>query len=500
MHDNQQVDVLFVVSPTNARESYMPFYYLYLAGYLEKYGFKVEISNPHEARFKDNLAIILGDVQRFRPRFVGLAAFVTDYAVLVDLAERIRQVYGGTIMVGNAHASISPEDFLYAGSPFDLVVRGEGELTVREILEAHRSDGDNHHIKGIAYHQDGRIVQTPNRELMDLSECGMPAYHKIDMSWYAQPRKVIIRRLATVGAIIYIGRGCPFQCTFCASNSVWQANDRVPGRPPIRKRPMSHVIEDLRILQDRYKFDFFYILDDTFGIEEKDIVDFCRAYLESGLKMLWGAETVVRRIQTEPIIKLLKESGCIQLDLGVETGSARLLKAIKKNNSLEEIIRAFDLCRKHGMRTQANILLNLPTETEEDLVSTMRLLKRIRPTYIVISCTQPYPGTEVFRNLNRPIAREEYHELSRLSPPEKFRLCSHRKDLQKLTFSWMLRYGNVTPIEISFFRADWRYWNHLWHSPHRWRYLTYLLLENAKLPLRFLVEVGRYFRSRMSAR
>lgn len=497
MPADQQIDVLFVVSPTNAREAYMPFYYLYLAGYLEKHGFRVEISNPHEVRFEDNVAIILGDVQRFRPRFVGLAAFVTDYDVLVDLAGRIRQVYSGAIMVGNAHASISPEDFLLAGSPFDLVVRGEGELTVREILAAYRSDGDNHHIKGIAYRQDGRIVQTPNRELMDLNECGMPAYHKIDMAWYTRPSKVIIRRLATVGAIIYIGRGCPFHCTFCASNSVWQANDRVPGRPLIRKRPMSHVMEDLRILQDCYGFDFFYILDDTFGIAEQDIIDFCRAYLESGLKMLWGAETVVRRIQTDHIVKLLKKSGCIQLDLGVETGSARLLKVIKKNNSVEEIIRAFDLCRRHGMRSQANILLNLPTETEEDLASTLRLLKRIRPTYTVISTTQPYPGTEIFRNLNQPIAREEYHQLSRLLPLEKFRLCSHHKDLQKLVFSWELRYGNVTPVEISFFRADWRYWSHLWHSPHRWRYLIYLVRDNAKNPLRFLVEVGRYFWSRI---
>jgi radical SAM superfamily enzyme YgiQ (UPF0313 family) len=500
MNDNQQVDILFVVSPTNAREPYMPFYYLYLAGYLEKHGFTVEISNPHELRFEDNVAIILRDVQRFQPRFVGLAAFVTDYDALVDLAGRIRQVYNGTILVGNAHASISPKDFLLENSPFDLVVRGEGELTVREILETYQSDGNNDHIKGIVYRQDSRIVQTPNRELMDLNECGMPAYHKIDMAWYAQPCKLIIRRLAMIGAVIYTGRGCPFQCTFCASNSVWQANDRVSGGPLIRKRPMSHVIEDLRILQDHYGFDFFYILDDTFGVAEQDIIDFCSAYRESGLTMLWGAETLVRRIQKENIVRLLKESGCIQLDFGVETGSERLLKVIKKRNSVEEIIRAFDLCRKHGIRTQANILLNLPTETDEDLASTMRLLKRIHPSNIVIGVTQPYPGTEIFRNLGRPIAREEYHQLSRLLPPEKFRLSSHRQDLHKLLFFWQLRYGIVTPVEISYFRTHWRYWRHLGHSPHRWRYLAYLVRDNALMPLRFLREVSRFFWSRRTSR
>lgn len=495
-NDNQQVDILFVVSPTNAREPYMPFYYLYLAGYLEKHGFNTEISNPHKIQYEDNIAIILRDIQRFQPRFVGLAAFVTDYDALIDLAVRIRKVFNGPILVGNAHASISPEDFLFEKSPFDLVVRGEGELTVREILGTYKPDRNNHHIKGIAFRKEGRIVQTPNRELMDLNECGMPAYHKIDMAWYAQPRKVIIRRLATVGAVIYTGRGCPFQCTFCASNSVWQANDRVAGRPLVRKRPMPSVIEDLRLLQDRYGFDFFYILDDTFGVAEQDIVDFCQAYQKSGLKMLWGAETLVRRIQAEDIVKLLKESGCVQLDLGVETGSERLLKVIKKRNSVEEIIRAFEVCRQHGIRTQANILLNLPTETEEDLAATMRLLKLIRPTYIVISVTQPYPGTEIYRNLGRPIAREEYCQLSRVLPPEKFRLSSHSRDLHKLLFFWQLKYGTLTPVEVSFFKADRRYWSHLWHSAHRWRYFAYLVRENALMPLRFLREVGRYFWSR----
>ena len=500
MNNNRQIDILLVVSPANARAPYMPYYYLYLAGYLEKHGFTVEISNPHEVRFEDNVACILRDVHRFQPRFVGLAVFVTDYDVVVDLAGRIRREYNGTIMAGNAHASISPEDFLFENSPFDLVVRGEGELTVREILETYQSQGNNHRIKGIAYRQDGRLVQTQNRELMDLNECGMPAYHKINMAWYAQPIKVIIRRLATIGAVIYIGRGCPFQCTFCASNSVWQANDRVPGSPVIRKRPMSHVIEDLRILQEHYGFDFFYILDDTFGIAEQDIIDFCSAYRESGLKMLWAAETRVRCIQKEYIVRLLNESGCIQLDFGVETGSERLLKVIKKHNSVEEIIRAFDLCRTHRIRTFANILLNLPTETDEDLAATMRLLTRIRPTYVSVGVTQPYPGTEIFRNLAQPVARKEYRQLSRLLPPEKFRLSSHRKDLHKLLFSWQLRYGIDTPVEISLFQADWRYWSHLWHSPHRLRYLVFLVQDNALMPIRFLKTISHFFWSRRGGR
>ncbi len=494
MNRTEKTDIVLVVSPTNARESYMPYYYLYLAGYLEQHGVTVEICNPHEGRFDDNVACIISDISKLRPRFVGLAAFVTDYDAVVDLARRIRRNYDGTIMVGNAHASISPEDFLFEDSPFDLVVRGEGELTVSEIIEKYQTNRNNDDIKGIAYRMNGRLVQTPNRELMDLNECGMPAYHKIDMTWYTKPGKTIIRRLAAVAAVIYLGRGCPFHCTFCASNSVWQANDRVPGQPFLRKRPMSHVIEDLRMLQEHYGFDFFYILDDTFGVVEQDIIDFCNAYRESGLKMLWAAETRVQCIQKETIVRLMKESGCVQLDFGVETGSERLLKVIKKNSTVDETISAFDLCRVHEIRTFANILLNLPTETREDLGATVRLLARIRPTYISVGVTQPYPGTEIFRNLRGPVTRAEYGQLSRLLPSEKFRLSSHRADLHNLLFSWQLRYGIITPVETSFFRADRRYWDQLWHSPHRWRYLAYLIQDNVLMPLRFLKGIGDFFR------
>ena len=170
---------------------------------------------------------------------------------------------------------------------------------------------------------------------MDMSECGIPAYHKIDMHWYQRPTKFIIRRLMTVGAVIYTGRGCPFTCSFCASNSVWKANDLSTDMPLVRKRPMAQIMEELRMLHDLYDFDFFYILDDTFGIKKDYISLFCNACRNSGLTMLWAAETRVNCILNEQIVKLLKNSGCVQLDFGVESGSPKLLKNINKMTTIE---------------------------------------------------------------------------------------------------------------------------------------------------------------------
>lgn len=498
MKTTKGTDIMFVVSPVNAQAVWMPFYFLYLTGYLEKYGYSVEIVNPHKKNIADNVKIIIQEIKAKKPKFIGLPVFATDYNIGVDLAARIKKFSKAKILVGNVQASIAPRDFLYENSPFDIVVRGEGELTLKQLLSEYDDAWDISHIKGIAYFKDGGVKITPNRELMDLSECGMPAYHKIDIAWYCKPSKHVIRRLAAVGAVIYLGRGCPFNCSFCAANTVWRTNEATPENPLVRKRPMANVIAELRILQDTYRFDFFYILDDTFGISEKDIVEFCEAYRGSGLKMLWAATTRVDCIQNKEIVRLLKRSGCIQLDFGVETGSPRLLRSINKAIEVEQTIRAFDLCRKNGIRTFANILLNLPGEKREDLVLTRKLLARIKPVYTQVAVMQAYPGTEVYKKLSKPVPKEDYHKFNRAGlAPKEFDLNAHGINMRKLSFLWRLRCGNYTPFEGSLFRADGKYWTKVFKSKNRWRYVRYLAIDSIKVPLQFVKIVLLFLRGKM---
>jgi len=495
--EKYDLDILFVVSPSNARSEYMPFYFLYLAGYLEKHGFRTDIVDPHEKSIEKNYNIIIRKVKEKNPRYIGLAAFVTDYNVITDLAKIIKKKSSAKILVGNAHPSIAPQDFLYEGSPFDIVVRGEGELTLKNLLLEYDETKDNSHIRGIAYLEKGNIKINPNREFMNLNECGMPAYHKLDMEWYSKPSKYLIRRIPTSCAVIHTSRGCPYKCGFCASNAVWKANDTTKENTIVRKRPLSTVIEELKILQDTYHFDFFYIMDDTFGIKEKDIYEFCEAYRQSGMKMLWAADTRCSCIRNEEIVRLMRDSGCIQLDFGVETGSQKLLNIIKKGITVDQIIRAFSLCKDNGVRTLANILLNLPEETEEDLAMTRKLLATIKPTCISVGVTQPYPGTECYNKfLNVTIVTDEYHNLNRLSPPEEYRMSKHRLDLQKLLLNWQFKFGIYVPFEINMFQADRRYWSKILKSRRRFAYLIYFLTDMFIFPFIFYLKFSyKYLKS-----
>lgn len=483
------MDLMLIVSPANARSVYMPFYYLYLAGYMETHGVSVTIVDPHFKNQDENISYILNQVKTVKPKYVGLACFVTDYNIVHDLAVRIRSISDATLLAGNAHPSVSPQDFLYAGSPFDIVVRGEGEETVKEIVLSNKLRPLSS-IDGIAYFDGASVVVTRNRKLIDLADCGKPAYHLLDMDWYSRPTKNIIRRLATVCAVIYTGRGCPYDCSFCASNAVWRTNDR-SGGSYVRQRPLSVVMDELSLLQNKYGFDFFYILDDTFGIRESDIIEFCNEYKKSGLKMLWAAESRANCIKKPEVVKIMKDSGCIQLDFGVESGSQKLLDVINKKINVKQIINAFDLCHKFGIRTFANMLLNLPREDEEDLALSHQLLERIRPTYVSVGLTQPYPGTAIYKALRKTIAKEDYHLLDREVPLEEFRLAAHGIDLRKLLYQWQLKYKVYTLFERSMISIGPAYWRKITFSRFFGRYCLYFMETLARTPLTYLREALR---------
>lgn len=491
---NHSTDILLISSPTNARSPYMPFYYLYLAGYLEKKGYRVEIADPHEKLRGDNINLILQKVKLTNPRFIGLAAFVTDYDVMVQIAKSIRNITAAPIIIGNAHPSVLPGDFIYDGSPFDIAVCGEGEATCEEILANYLVHADLAHIKGIAYFNDeGQVTVTPERKFIPAVEWGEPAYHLLDMKFYSRPTKYLIRNLYTRTAVIYTARGCPFKCGFCAANAVWEANDLV-GSKLVRNRPMKNVMVELALLQNKYKFDFFYILDDTFGLREKDVYEFCDAYRKSGLTMLWGAETRVTCIRNKEVLLAMKNAGCIQLDFGVETGSPSLLKRIDKAIKVENILLGFKNCHDVGVRSFANMLINLPGETEDDLDLTHELLKQIKPTFTSFGVTQPYPGTPFYRQGGFTFSKDQYHKLDREVAPEEFRMASHKLNLEKTLLEWRFRYKQFGLIEQGLYKGPWRYWRQIFRSAKKSEYLWYFIKQIATVPLTFVVMKIRYYK------
>ena len=447
------LDFLFITSPSNASNPHPPYYFLYLIQYLENAGFSCKLIDPKGKDTPEHMGKHMLDIRaallRNPSRFVGLAAFHSDYDMVMKLGKMIKECQPyTTLMVGNAHPTINPEDFIYVDSPFDIAILGEGEATCEEIAKLKTlNNATLQEVKSIAYLniintdlvgqiEEIGMCKTEPRVFIDMEEVGIPAYEHIDLDSYLQPQKSVVRRLYMKMMPIFAGRGCPFHCTFCAADAVWKANK---GKA-CRLRTVDSVIKEIHWLRMR-GMDFFYLFDDMFGMNKKWTEEWYikKAEYDEEHGMIPYACQTRADIADENMIIRLRETGCIQMDFGVEAGSQRLLDFVKKKITKDQVRNAFSLCKKHKMRSFATMLLNLPSETEEDVKETYEFLKEIDPTAgLIFGVTTPYPGSEIYKFCDPPLKKEEYGLLinNRLNPLERFRMADHDLDLEKVWNKW----------------------------------------------------------------
>lgn len=507
------LDFLFITSPTNARNPHPPYYFLYLAAYLRDKGLKVDIidskggdrPNDIQRHFKN----IEDQLSKKKSKFVGLAAFHSDYNTIMLLGSIVkRKLPESTLLVGNAHSTINPEDFLFKNSPFDIAVLGEGEETCYELyLNSHKTINDEKiwvdtEIKGIAYYEEqectsklcgttilSKVIKTKKRDFINLDSLSTPAYDLVDMDYYLRPQKLIIRRIYTSMVCIFAGRGCPYNCDFCAANVVWKANKGKAAR----LRPVQNVIIEIDYLKWNYDIDFFYLFDDMFGMSKKWMNEWFRQKYDHRKNIPYACQTRAD-ITTEEMIRGLKETGCIQLDIGVETGTQPLLDRVNKKITLEQIRQVFEWCRKYKIRSFATMLLNLPCETTVDLKETYQFLHEIKPSAgVIFGITTPYPGTKIYEDYCDPkLEKPEYGLLinNRLNPnDERFRMAQHNLDLWKLLDKWNLHF-KVHP----FFERMWclfpfqkLYWKAIFRSVRKRDYIKCWLKD---IPKTFLLHLA----------
>ena len=183
-------------------------------------------------------------------------------------------------------------------------------------------------------------------------------------------------------------------------------------------------------------------------------VEFCEKLIKKGLNLVWGAETRVNFVTDEKLLRLMKKSGLIQLDFGVESGSPSMLKEINKQQTVEQIETAFELCKKVGIRTFANIMFNLPNETEKDVILTEKLLNDIKPSVLGMALTVPLLGTKIYEEYVFPKLTPPEYELYNKSPyyqivDDRFMLAKHTIDFKKLMAKLKLKYGLFGGISLS---------------------------------------------------
>ena len=439
-----------------------PFGLLYLGSVLEKANHQVEIIEFDSYSKKDitlKKEKLVSEIMNKKPDLIGIACMTTYVKLVKSLISSFKkQNKDLPIVVGGPHATALPEDMLNNGA--DIVILGEAESTILRIIDYYNNIGKIDDIGGVAFkNEKNKIIINPKKNYENVDNIPFPAYHLINMKHYLS-RNYSIRGYWLRNGWIFTSRGCPGRCTFCASYLTHGYN--------VRERNLDDVINEIKFLKKEFKIEGFWILDDTFTVNTKRVIEFCRKLRETGLKLKWGCQARVNFFNERQAAEL-KKSGCLQVDFGVESGSQRVLNHLKKGINVEQTKKAFKICRQYKLRALATIMIGTPFETKEDIDKTKKLLKEIKPSYTGFFFTTPYPGTEIYKqtlenkwlDLNDDLSwesnatpkftinftKEELHDIYNELVKDNFKKTVGGYIKQPAFISDMLRFAILNPID-----------------------------------------------------
>lgn len=316
-----------------------------------------------------------------KPLFVGISLWTHNRHASIQLAYQIKKIFPDTILfAGGAHATFQCKYLLeMPDSPFDGVVLGEGEETVRDVSECIKSGGSWKHVSGIAYSLSGKVLTNPPRPYIQhldslpyASSC-LECSVGVDVEFQAE--------------FILTARGCPSACTFCSSPAFWSRK--------LRFRSTEAIVGEIEFIRERYGLIYFSFRDDTFTVDRDRSIHLCRLLVEKRLGILWNCQSRVN-VLDEELLLWMKRAGCECVQLGVESGSERILRQLGKKITPMQVERASALIKKCGINLSIYLISDVPGETEEDLQATFSLIRTIRPDDGYVSPLAYFPGTSLF--------------------------------------------------------------------------------------------------------
>jgi anaerobic magnesium-protoporphyrin IX monomethyl ester cyclase len=368
---------------------------LQLAGY-------VESSTSHVVDVLDAQPTALSyeelehELRRYAPDVIGVTAMTFTLIDVIRTCQVARRVHPqARIVLGGPHVHLYPAETIRRPE-VDFLIQGEGEIAFADLLNKIEEPDLWSTVPGIVYRQpDGTIFNggvAPSTP--DLDRLGFPARHKLDPRRYAS-----LLGKCDVVTTMFTSRGCPFKCTFC---------DR-PYSPVIsgfRWRSARHVAEEMEQCV-AMGIGEALIYDDTFTVRKDRVLELCEEIGRRRIKLKWDVRAHVNTVAPD-MLQAMARAGCQRIHYGVEVGSPRMMKVIRKNHSVTKVRDAFRWTRQAGMETLAYFIIGQQTETAEEIGQSIELAKSLKPSYVHFTIFCPYPGTEIYADgLRRGIIKED---------------------------------------------------------------------------------------------
>lgn len=384
---------LLLIKPYNVSDHIQPSLGLgYLATNVRK-NHQVEILDC--IKLKLNIDGVIKYVTEKSPDVVGFQFYTYDFNFIKNTAEKIKKQKPQIIIIaGGPHPSVAGKEVMKQIGAIDFVFQGEAEKSLPKFMDiVHSGKKIFSEVDGLIWKNGNDIICNQPKFCENPDELELPAWDLIHPETYPEAQHGAFFKRFPIAPIITT-RGCPFSCTFCSAH-------KLMGKK-LRLRSAESVVDEIKILHQTYGIKEIHIVDDNFTLDREHAKNILRKLKESKLKISWAVPNGIRLgTLDEELLVLMKDTGCYLISVGIESGSDRILKQIKKNLTVETIKKEVNFIRSFGFDIAGFFIVGFPSENEEDIKKTIALstaLPLIRANFFTFL---PLPGTEAYLQLER---------------------------------------------------------------------------------------------------
>lgn len=387
---------------------YAPLGTLYAAAYVQQKGYTAAVFDTMLADSEEDLRASL---EKHKPKFMVIYDDTFNYLTKMCLTRmreaafrmsEIAKDFGCIVIVSGSDSVDHLEKYFL--HKVDYAICGEGEQTLGELLDhlhnspAGEAPGD---ICGLAYMQNGTITRTaPRKVLKELDTLPYPAWELIDLAKY---RELWLKHHGYFSMNLVTTRGCPFHCNWCAKPVYGQGyNSHSPA----------YIAGQIKLLKEKYSVDHIWFCDDIFGLKPGWVAKFDETVNSMNVRTPFKCLSRADLLLKEDNISHLAAAGCESVWMGAESGSQKILDAMDKGTTVEEIYEATRLLKKHGIKTCFFLQFGYTGEAMPEINATIKMVNDLMPDDIGISVSYPLPGTKFYDRVSSQMKKKHNWELS----------------------------------------------------------------------------------------
>lgn len=401
--------ILFITPPyhsgvVESAGRWMPLSFVYLAGAAREAGYEAEI---YDAMTKQHtLDDIRLKLETTDADFIAITAITSSFPASIDVLKMAKNINPKiTTILGGVHPTFCYEDILKEYSDcVDFIIRGEGEIVLKNLLVALANNQATNTVKGIAYLNNDSLISTqPEEFIIDLDK--LPTTWDLiewnDYNYYVIPNS----RLAAIST----SRGCTFGCTFCSQQKFWNKTWR--GRNP------KNVVNEIEMLHKNYYANVFLIVDEYPTSDRNRWENFLDELIQKNLNIYLLMETRVEDIvRDKDILWKYRKAGIVHIYIGVEATNQNTLDIIKKDVNVTLSKEAIDLIREHRMISETSFVLGFPWETKETIKQTLELAQHYNPDFAHFLAITPWPYADMYEEMKNNIEVWDYSKYNLVEP------------------------------------------------------------------------------------